>query len=73
MSDFKDLRVGDRVVLNSGGPPMTVENLLPGGEKVECVWFQPIPMLSGAGDEVSAYGEPHRINLPAGAITKKAV
>ncbi|MBF0559676.1 MAG: DUF2158 domain-containing protein [Nitrospirae bacterium] len=35
------MKVGDLVVLKSGGPPMTVENV--GSDNIKCVWF--------AGDE----------------------
>jgi uncharacterized protein YodC (DUF2158 family) len=33
-----ELRVGDVVMLKSGGPLMTVKEVMPGGD-VLCVWF----------------------------------
>jgi uncharacterized protein YodC (DUF2158 family) len=72
MSNFNDLGVGDCVVLNSGGPQMTVEALLPGGEKAECVWFHPTaPWATDVGTEIAYSQDLQRAAFPAAAITKK--
>jgi len=34
---MENIKIGDIVVLNSGGPNMTVENI--DGEKIVCLWF----------------------------------
>lgn len=49
------LFVGDKVRLKSGGPPMTVENIV-GGE-VHCCWFE--------GNDLK------RTKFPYGAIEKE--
>ena len=36
---MEKFKIGDVVVLNSGGPPMTISNVVD-SEKVECVWFE---------------------------------
>jgi uncharacterized protein YodC (DUF2158 family) len=42
MADSEDFKVGDIVMLKSGGPEMTVANAEPGKE-LWCVWF-PTPL-----------------------------
>lgn len=49
------LFVGDKVRLKSGGPPMTVENIVAG--EVHCCWFE--------GNELK------RAKFPYGAIEKE--
>jgi len=43
---MEELEVGDVVILASGGPPMTVADILPWGE-IFCLWFTPDRKCTG--------------------------
>jgi uncharacterized protein YodC (DUF2158 family) len=75
VSYFNDLRIGDLVVLNSGGPLMTVEALFAERERVECMWFHSNPVVTSlASDKTKTiYGEMQRGYFFAATLTKKAV
>lgn len=73
MNDSKDLRLGDLVVLNSGGPTMTIAGF-PQGGTAECFWFHPsIPWVTDRGTETAYSQELQRAVFPIVTLTKKAV
>lgn len=58
MNEHNNLQPGDVVVLNSGGPSMTVEELVVEG-RVLCAWFMSSEVQFGDGTVQTQYhGDP---------------
>lgn len=50
------MKVGDVVMLKSGGPHMTVDEVFADGKSCRCFWFQATPAM--VGDKVGMLYQP---------------
>lgn len=58
VAEKSGLSVGDVVHLRSGGPAMTVYDLLPDTDLVACIWYDPqLSLASARSQDMNGYRE----------------